>query len=149
MLLGKHNTSREIWRGVNPWDFFLQPQFSCISFPITYTTEYQQPYCKFCMHECNRVSTVAMSKFIKESQWRFALREATATFKLEVAASATLVSIPHKILPFYYKMCKQVITYCLTSEGRGTQVFISTFMCTIYTHKFMYEQNRFFRFLIC
>jgi len=84
-----------------------------------------------------------------DSQWRFALREGTAAFKLEVAASATLLGIQHKILPFYYKMCKQVITYYLTSEGRGKQGIISTFRGTIYTHKFMYEHNRFSGFLIC
>jgi hypothetical protein len=142
MLQGKHNTSREIWRGVNSWDFFLWPQFSYFSFPITYTTEQQQPY-------CNRVSTVAMSKFTKDCHCRSALRKATAAFKSEVAASATLLGIWHKILPFYYIMYKLDITYCLTSEGRGGQGYISTFRCTIYTYKFMYEHNRFFSFLMC
>jgi len=62
-----------------------------------------------------------MSTFINDSHLRSAHREATAAFQLEVAASATLLGIQHKILPFYYIMCKQDITYCLTSEGRGKQ----------------------------
>jgi hypothetical protein len=131
MMQAKHNTSREIWRSVNPWNFFLWPRFSCFSFPITYTTEHQQPYCKSCMHQCNNASTMDMSKFNKDSHWRSALRKATAALKLEVAASATLLGIQHKILPFYYITCKQDITYCLTSEGRGAQGYISTFRCTI------------------
>jgi len=106
------------------------------------------PTCKSCMHACSKQSTVAISKFIKDSHWRSALREATAAFKLEVTASATFLGIQHKILQFYYIMCKQDITYCLTSEVRGEQGFICAFMCTIYTHKFMYEHNRFFSFLM-
>jgi len=73
------------------------------------------------MHDCNMVSTGVMTTFIKDIHWRSAHREATAAFQLEVTASATLLSIQHKILPFYYVMCKQDKTYCLTSEWRGKQ----------------------------
>jgi len=65
----------------------------------------------------NMVSSLAMGTFIKHSHWRSAHREATAGFQLQDAASGTLVGIQHKILTFYYIMCKQDI-YSLTTEGR-------------------------------
>jgi hypothetical protein len=48
------------------------------------------------------------------------LTEITAAFKSEAAASAMLLGILHKVLPFYYIMCKQDITYCLTSDWEGS-----------------------------
>jgi hypothetical protein len=92
---------------------------SYFSLPITYTTEYQQSYCMSWMHECNGVNS-GREQIHWQSLANCTYRGTCSIQIRSITAWAKLLGIGHKIYcPFYYIMCKQNVTYCLTSVEGG------------------------------